>query len=73
MGQFLPGFSAGDVVGWLWMAWVHFTLSAQLRPVWERRAAASVDEGPLAKNTQKQSAVHDCGAFPANRQKFKSY
>lgn len=48
-GDFLPSFSKGKEVGWLELGidWVHFTRSAQLGPVWESRAAASVAGGPL--------------------------
>jgi len=50
-GEFLPSFSTGAVVGWLELGtdWVHFTRSAQLGPVWQSRAAASVGRGPLNK------------------------
>lgn len=50
-GDFLPSFSTGEVACWLGLGtdWVHFTLSAQLGPVWDSRAAASVAGGPLNK------------------------
>lgn len=62
-GDFLPSFSTGEVVGWLALGtdWVHFTRSAQLGPVWESRAAASVGGGPLNKtNTHHCMRTNKC-------------
>lgn len=63
----LPGFSAGKTLGWLLLLsnLVHFTLSAQLGPVWDSRAAASVDGGPLTKTFIQRLSMRTNKSVPA--------